>query len=143
MYSFDEESREWLKRETLELFDTHGTEHLRAFATHIKEGYGPDLGIDNAAFTLVGVARGAQRRVHVRNSGGVLGVPEEKVPGLQATCRLSELGSERFPCSKYCTWMTDMRYPSTLAILCSFPLLLRSYIPQQLTDASVRCGHRS
>ena len=91
MYLFNEESREWLKRETLELFDTHGTEHLKAFATHIKEGYGLSLGIDSAAFTFMG-AGGAQRRVRVRNPGGVLGAPEsERVPGLQAMCRLSEL----------------------------------------------------
>jgi len=91
MYSFDEESREWLKRETLELFDTHGAEHLKAFAMHIKEGYGSRLGVDDAAFTFTG-AGGAQRRVRVKNPDGALGTPgPERVPGLQAMCRLSEL----------------------------------------------------
>lgn len=91
MYSFDEESREWLRRETLELFDAHGTEHLKAFAMHIKESYESSLGVDDAAFTFMG-ASGAQRRVRVRNVDGKLGTSgQEWVPGLQAMCRLSEL----------------------------------------------------
>jgi len=61
IYSFDdEESRKWLKRETVGLFNTHGMEYLKVIAMHIKEGY-----------------------------SGMAGA--ERVPGLQALCRLSEL----------------------------------------------------
>ena len=67
MYSFDEEARKWLERETLELVFTHGTGYLVAFAMHIKEGYDSSV-------------------------GGVSGTSElERVPGLEAMCRLREL----------------------------------------------------
>ena len=46
IYSFDEESRKWLKRETVELLNTHGVERLKALAVHIKEGYDGRTGVE-------------------------------------------------------------------------------------------------
>jgi len=91
MYSFGEASWEWVKRETLEFFYTHGTEYLDVFAMHIKEGYHSGEAVDTTTFTFRGVG-GAQRRVLTRDPDGMLGTPgRERVLGLQAMCRVREL----------------------------------------------------
>ena len=83
MYLFKEETWKWLKTETLELFYTHGTEYLDAFAMHIRNGFCPGATVTTTAFKFRG-ADSAQCRVRVRDWGGMLETPGlEKV---QAMC---------------------------------------------------------
>ena len=102
MYSFDEESWEWLKRETLELFNTRGTEYLPAFATYIGSRHYSDAAV---AFPVLTLKRkdGVQRRIRIRDSAWVLGMLveertpsypamwEERTRGLLAVCRVRGL----------------------------------------------------